>query len=94
MATQKVKVEGERGGVTRVVEIRGARRSEELYIDRCNLGGMGEVIEVPEFWVEDSEGDAAKKYWNSVRDNTPCNFGDDEQDMTPDRNATDDTSAN
>ena len=89
MANQKVKIEGERGGVTRVTEVSGARRGDDLYIDRHTLGEVCEIIDVPEFWVEDATGAAYKKYWRAVSDATPGNFGEDEQDMTPDRNAND-----
>jgi len=62
MANQKVKILDEQNEVTRVTEISGVRRGDSLYIDRGDLGQPGDVIQVPEFWVEDFEGDAAKKY--------------------------------
>lgn len=89
MATQKVKIEGALGGVTRVTEISGARRGDDLYIDGTNLGQVSDIIEVPEFRVEESNGPASEKYWAAISAKTPASFGEDEQDMTPDRNAND-----
>lgn len=60
---QKVKILSEENGVSRVTEINGARRGDDLFIDRSDLGKPGDIIEVPEFWVEDFEGDAAKTYY-------------------------------
>lgn len=59
---QKVEVLGEMNGVTRVTELSGARRGDDLFIDRSDLGSVGATIEVPEFWVEDFESDAARTY--------------------------------
>lgn len=59
---QKVKIIDVENGVTRVTEITGSRRGQDLFIDRVGLGKEGQIITVPEFWVEDFEGDAAKVY--------------------------------
>lgn len=58
-----VKIVDEQNEITRVTELSGARRGEDLFIDRADLGQPGDLIQVPEFWVEDFEGDAAKQYW-------------------------------
>lgn len=62
MAKQTVKIIDEANGVTRVTEVSGARRGEDLFIERTELGQPGDLIQVPEFWVEDAFTDAAKTY--------------------------------
>lgn len=66
MANQKVKILSENNEVTRVTEINGVRRGDDLFIERWGLGKVGSVIEVPEFWAEDSQGNAAKIYYSEL----------------------------
>ena len=63
MANQTVKILDEVNEVTRVTETSGCRRGDDLFIDRSDLGEPGTEISVPEFWVEDFEGEAAKTYY-------------------------------
>lgn len=60
---QNVKILSENNGVTRVTETSGARRGDDLFIESTCLGTSGEIIAVPEFWINDSDSDSAKIYY-------------------------------
>lgn len=61
--TTKVKLIDERNGIQRVTPVSGAERGEEKFIDGRAEGQPGDVIEVPEFWIEDSDSESAKTYY-------------------------------
>ena len=62
MANQTVKIVKISNGVTKVAAISGAQRGDELFVDG-ELGAVGELVEVPEFRVENSESEIAKTYY-------------------------------
>ena len=55
----KVKIIGENRKVTEVTEISGVRRGEKQYVDMFNLGSVGEIVEVPEFALQDENSELA-----------------------------------
>lgn len=59
----RIKILSESNNVTRVTEVAGARMGDDLFISGVGHGQPGDVIEVPEFWVENFEGALAKKYY-------------------------------
>jgi hypothetical protein len=62
--TQRVKIECEANGVTQVTAVNGIQQGAALFIDRCNLGKIGEIVDVPEFWVEGDDGMAAATFFS------------------------------
>ena len=61
--TTKLKILSESHGVTRVTETSGARRGDDLFVEGVELGRTGEIIELPEFRLEDIIGELAKQYY-------------------------------
>jgi hypothetical protein len=62
MSTQ-VKILDESNGVTRVTVLSGVRQGDDMFIFRAGIGNPGEIVEVPEFSLEDFESDSAKAYY-------------------------------
>lgn len=59
----KVKILAEDNGITKVTTISGATRGDDLFIDGVGHGKIGDIIEVPEFWVKNFESELANRYY-------------------------------